>query len=461
MMQRLRLVHSRYVAIIVFASVIGMGHAEDLIHKGRPPVLMISVDGMRPDYVTQADIHKLKIPVLRGFMQGGTYADGVIGVVPTLTFPSHATLVTGVWPREHGIYNNTRFDPFSKNKDEWYWFGADFKVPTLWQAAAGAGITTASVFWPTTVNTEGIDYLLPAYPAPTRDYSNLIEALSRPDGYLKTLEKQVGPFYIFDSGTAFDEQLTKISIALIRDKKPGFMTLHLVSLDHYEHLTGPFSPESDAAIEALDRMIGELVEAERSNDPQAIVVVVSDHGFAATHTRVNLLIPFVQAGLIQIDKTAPRVPTVIFWKATLWNADGSAYIVLRDPSDEKTLAQVEILLDALQRNPLYGISRVLTHDQIVSRGGDPEASFLVEWDIGFSCGEALEGDVVKSIPGTGTHGYLPDRPELQSSYFALGSGIASHCDIGTMDMRQIAPTVAGFLGVSLPDAKQPAIHCGP
>jgi predicted AlkP superfamily pyrophosphatase or phosphodiesterase len=428
--------------------------------KSKPPVLMVSIDGMRPDYVTQADAHKLKVPVLRRFMQEGTYAEGVMGVVPTLTFPGHATLVTGVWPREHGIYNNVRFDPFSKNKEEWYWFGSDFKVPTLWQAAAAAGVSTASVFWPTTVNAKGIDYLVPAYPARTRDDSHLLEAIARPDGYLETLEKQVGPFYIFDSGTPFDELLTKISIALIRDKKPGFMTVHLVSLDYYEHMTGPFSPESDAALEAIDQMVGKLVEAERANDPRAIVVVVSDHGFAATHARVNLLIPFVQAGLIHLKRTGPHdVPAVASWKGAMWNAGGSAYILLHDPNDQETLQKVKALLEGLQQNPLYGISRILMHDQIVERGGDPNAAFLVEWEPGFSGGEALEGDVVNAIPRTGTHGYLPDRPELQSSYFVLGAGIAAHCDAGTIDMRQIAPTVAGFLGATLPDAKQPAIHC--
>src|ERR1700734_3422863 len=86
----------------------------------KPAVLMISVDGMRPDYVTQADAHQLKLPTLRGFLHDGTYADGVVGILPTVTHPSHTTLITGVWPAEHGIYNNVRFDPFLKNKDEWY-----------------------------------------------------------------------------------------------------------------------------------------------------------------------------------------------------------------------------------------------------------------------------------------------------------------------------------------------------
>ena len=443
----------------VLAIIVVFRSAPAQTQKTRQPVLMISVDGMRPDYVTKADIYKLNLPVLRSFMQKGMYADGVVGVVPTVTFPSHATLITGVWPQAHGIYNNVRFDPSSHNNDNWFWYASDIKAPTLWHAAAQAGIVTASVFWPSTTNDDDIDYLLPAYPVRTSDDANLIEALSRPVGYLKKIEQQTGPFYIYDSVLAFDELLTKTSVSMIRDAKPGFMTIHLVALDHFEHATGPFSPESDNAMEKTDQMIGRLVEAERANDPNAIIAVVSDHGFAATHTSVNLLIPFVEAGLIQIKKSPPNnQPSIASWKATMWNADGSAYILLHDPNDAQTRGDVKALLERLQKNPLYGIARILTHEEIVARGGDPDAAFLVEWNPGFSGGGRLEGDIVRSIPGTGTHGYLPDRPELQSSFFAIGPGI-DRCDVGTIDMRQIAPTLAGWMGIAMPGVTQPPITC--
>jgi predicted AlkP superfamily pyrophosphatase or phosphodiesterase len=447
----------RYLLILTVFLVFPSAPAQT--RRMRPPVLMISVDGMRPDYVTSAHTYKLDLPVLRGFMDNGMYADGVVGVTPTVTFPSHATLITGVWPQAHGIYNNVRFDPFSRSNDNWYWYASDIKVPTLWHAASQAGIVTASVFWPSTTNADDIDYLLPAYPARTPDDANLIEALSRPVGYLKKIEKQTGPFYIYDSVLAFDDLLTKTSVSIIRDAKPGFMTIHLVSLDHFEHSTGPFSAETDNAMERIDQMIGKLLQAERANDPNAIVAVVSDHGFAATHTSVNLLIPFVEAGFVQIKRSPPyNQPSIASWKATMWNADGSAYILLHDPGDGQTLSGVRALLQRLQQNPLYGIARILTHEEIVARGGDPRAALMVEWNPGFSGGGRLEGDIVRSIPGTGTHGYLPDRPQLQSSFFVIGSGI-HHCDVGTIDMRQIAPTVAGWMGISLLEATQPPVRC--
>lgn len=430
---------------------------------GASPVLVISVDGMRPEYVTQADAHNLKIPVLRSFLREGTYADGVIGVVPTVTFPSHTTLMTGVWPAEHGIYNNLTFDPLGKNLSGWYWYAPDIKVPTLWQAASKAGIVTASMYWPVTVNARGIDYVVPEYyRARTSDDRKLMEALSRPDGYLSKLEEQVGPFNIGNAETSFDELLTKTSIALIKDKKPGFMTIHLISLDHTEHATGPFSAESNAALEAIDGMIGRLVEVERASHPNATIFVVSDHGFARTDYRVNLLIPFAKAGLIELKQAGTNAePEVASWKATVWNSSGTAAIVLHDPNDAKTLHEVEALLTRLKDDPQYGIARVLTHDEVVVRGGYPNASFLIEWKLGYCGGDALRGEVVDSIPATGTHGYLPDQPELHASFLVIGPEVARHCDAGIIDMRQVAPTVASYLGVSLPTAKQPPVVCKP
>jgi len=70
-------------------------------------VLMVSVDGMRPDYVLEADAHGLRIPFLRKLAAEGAYARGVEGVWPTNTYPSHTTLLTGVLPAEHGITRPT------------------------------------------------------------------------------------------------------------------------------------------------------------------------------------------------------------------------------------------------------------------------------------------------------------------------------------------------------------------
>src|SRR5712691_4013495 len=113
-----------------------------------PLLLMISIDGLRPDYVTAADSHGVKIPNLRRFLTEGAFAEGVQGVIPTVTYPSHTTLITGVWPAKHGILGNITFDPLRKNSGGWYWYTEDIRVPTLWDVAARAGLVTTSIQWP-------------------------------------------------------------------------------------------------------------------------------------------------------------------------------------------------------------------------------------------------------------------------------------------------------------------------
>src|ERR1700722_12052619 len=127
------------------------------------PVLMISIDGLKPEYITQADAHGMKIPYLRTLIANGTYAEGVVGIWPTITYPSHTTLLTGVWPAEHGILNNQEFDPLQKFGGAWNWYATGIRVPTLWQAAHKAGLRTASVGWPVSVGATDVDVLIPEY----------------------------------------------------------------------------------------------------------------------------------------------------------------------------------------------------------------------------------------------------------------------------------------------------------
>ncbi len=126
-------------------------------------VLMISIDGMKPEYVLQADAHGLKIPFLRSMLRDGVHAAGVTGVWPTVTYPSHTTLLTGVSPSLHGILDNVQFDPRRTFDGAWYWYADEIKARTLWQAAHEAGLSTASVGWPVSVAAKGVDTLIPEY----------------------------------------------------------------------------------------------------------------------------------------------------------------------------------------------------------------------------------------------------------------------------------------------------------
>jgi predicted AlkP superfamily pyrophosphatase or phosphodiesterase len=419
------------------------------------PLLMISIDGLHPDYVTQADRHGLAIPHLRSFVVEGAYATGVVGVLPTVTFPSHTTLVTGVSPAEHGIASNTPFDPLNGNRDGWYWYAEDVRVPTLWTRAKERGLRTASVNWSVTVGDRAIDYLIPeVWRAVNEEDVKLIRALARPEGLVERLETKLGAFVNgYEDSVEADRVRTDFALAILREQRPDLMAVHLIALDGFEHRDGPYVPSVFATLEALDGMIGELAAAALSNDPEGIVAVVSDHGFIATHTAVNLRVPFVAAGLISLagPLTAGAAPTIAAWDAQLWPAAASAAVVLRDRADAKLRGRVAALLAALAEKSELGIARVLGRDEIVRDGGFPEADFVVEFAPGFYFGTAVHGELLAPASAKGTHGYLPERPEMHAALFVKGRGIARQ-ELGVIDMRQIAPTVAALLGVGAPNA---------
>ena len=431
------------------------------------PVLMISIDGLKPEYVTHAADHDLHIPTLRRFLEEGTYADGVIPVLPTVTYPDHTTLITGVWPAEHGILNNALFDPERKFGGAWYWYAGDIHVATLWDVAHHAGIGTASVSWPVSVNADSVDTLIPEYWRGTNAAGGsnpqdreLMAAISRPVGLLAQMEQRLGPYMMGNDTTVDGDQIrTRFSLDILERQKPGFMTIHLSSLDESEHLFGPFSQEADQTLEAVDEMVGKLIAAARKNDPRTVIVIVSDHGFVRVDHAFNLAIPFVQSGLLQTSRDASGATTVTAWKAEPWSASGLAAIVLHDPSDSATREKVRALLANLASDPANGIAKILEPAEIQQMGGFPDAAFVVAMTQGYTIGSATSGALVSDQPPVkGTHGYLPSFPEMHSSFFAMGEGIARGRDLGIIDMRQIAPTVAWILRVNLPDAKQAKLN---
>jgi len=414
-------------------------------------LVMISVDGMRPDYITAADAHGVKVPNLRRFMREGAFADGVEGVVPTVTYPSHTTLVTGVWPAKHGIYANSVFDPLQKNADGWYWYNEDLRAETLWDAAKKAGRKTASVQWPVTVGAKSVDWLIPEiWRAGTPEDAKLLRALCTP-GLLAEISPKLGDYRGgFDSTPEADALRGKYAEWILENKHPAILTLHLLGLDHEEHESGPFSPESIAVLERLDAVIGSLREtAERVSRGHAYVAVVSDHGFAKVENQLNLFAAFLEAKLLTLNDKGK----IADWKALPWETGGSAAIVLKDPNDQATFIAVRDLLNKLAADSTNGIDRVLTAEELHERGGYPNASFFVGLQPGWKTVSSLSGPLVSKTAHTmGTHGELPDVPDLRSSFFLVGPGIPANKHLGLIDMRSIAPTVAHAVGLSLPDA---------
>ena len=421
------------------------------------PVLLISIDGLRPGDVLEADKRGLSIPNLRRFVKEGAHATGVTGVLPTLTYPSHTTLMTGVSPAKHGIVANNSFDPMGMNQGGWYWYAQDVKTPMLWEAATKAGLSTGNVHWPVSVAARGVMWNLPQiWRTGHQDDARLLDALATP-GLKAQLEARVGEPYAMgiDESLAADQNRTQFARALIDAHKPDFLTVYFAALDHEEHVSAPGSPAAKAVLEKIDALVGDLVAAERQAHPDAVIALVSDHGFEATHSALNLYRPFIDAGLITLGSDGK----VASWLAMPWIAGGSAAIMLARPDDAGLKARVKTLLDRLAANPANGIDQIVDHDRLVSMGGNPQASFAVNLKPGFVTDifRGAAAPVTGPSPVKGMHGYFPSPAALDATLLLLGEGIPAGKDLGRIDMRAIAPTLATIMGADLPTAQVEAL----
>lgn len=421
------------------------------------PVLLISIDGMRPGDVLEADKRGLKIPTLRRFVREGAWASGVRGVLPSLTYPSHTTLITGVSPARHGIVANQTFDPLQINAAGWYWYARDIKVPTLWEAAKGAGLSVGNVHWPVSVGALGIDWNLPQYWRTGHDDDvKLLTLLSTP-GLLAEMEQSRGEAYtqgIIEDITG-DENRARFAVSLIAAHAPQFLTVYYTAYDHQQHQDGPDTASARAVLERIDAAVAKVIAAEMEVHPDAVIALVSDHGFAPVSHETNLFHAFIDNGLITLGPDGK----VQSWKAMPWPGGGSAAIILARPDDAMTKASVAALLAALQCDPQSGIAEIVDADAIKAMGGNPAASFYVNFKIGTSAGKfSDQGKGLFGVPESkGTHGWFPAAPEMRASFMIMGPGVPKGRALGEVDQRAIAPTLAGIMGAKLTDAEVPGL----
>jgi len=419
-----------------------------------PGLLIVSVDGMRGEYYSNPEKYGLKLPVLRSLMARGSHAVGVLGVFPTVTYPSHTTLITGCPVGRHGILANGVFDPPSEpSTGRWYWDYSSIQVPTILDAAKQAVWTTAAVGWPVTVGAPA-DYLFPEVWVPEKFDDRLIamSAASKPRDLLAAVLTQ------FDLGPSVDSDqiVTRVARYIVETYKPRLMLLHLVDVDHEQHGHGPGSPECNAAMEKVDRCIGELLESYRKAGmlDRTLVAIVSDHGFLAINKQFNVNVVLRKAGLIRFaseqDKRANE------WDAAGWTSGGSCAIVLRNPDDKSIQEKVRAALAPYSSGAEAPIRRILERDEIEKLGSNLNAFIMLDPADGFTFGSRLAGEPIadfgKAGSSYGMHGQLPDRPGLEAALIVAGPGIKPGITLHQARMIDIAPTLAAAMGLSMPQA---------
>ena len=409
-------------------------------------VLIVTVDGMKPETYTEPDAHGLKVPTLREMVRNGASSQGVQSVMPTITYPSHTAMVTGANPGTTGIYTNIAWDPLGQNSGGWRWYTEDIRVPTLWQVARQEGLKTALIHWPVTAGAQA-DINIPEYwRASIPEDMKLVRALSTGGIF----EKIAAEFPSFKTDVPpldlTDPVWTDAACYAIENLKPNLLLLHLAMVDHWEHEKGPFSPEANAATETADAQIARLISSAKKTGTwqTTVLVILSDHGFAPISQEMRPGVLLKQKDLITLD-TKGRITD---WKAAEITDGGSAYIYVKDPSDDATRAALHSIFDPLVGAEGSGIRRIASHDQIVAMGGDPNAFLALEASDGTSFAFGYTGDLQGKSRGGGTHGYFPDRKEMRASMIIYGPAIGP----GKIDhgrLIDVAPTVAEWLGLKL------------
>ena len=409
-------------------------------------VVLVSIDGMAASYLARADELGLAIPNIRRLEREGTTAEAATSVLPSVTYPAHTTMISGVSPRRHGITANNFLDPLDPGQmrgEGAFVFYEDIKAPTLFDAVRAKGGTSGAVWWPVSAGGP-MDWNFPDLNAETIYEARLLLQFSSPE--VRTLAGSPEALIGAGEDTRLDELRTRIGVAFLRHR-PRLLAVHLIALDTTSHVHGPYTPQALAALEMDDRLLGNLLAAiqDAGLAGDTVVALTSDHGFLPCDRQVSLGVLFAACGLL----TADGQGKLASWAAYPWTDGGEAAIYLNPAAPAGTAARVDRVLELLRALPDYGVHRIYRGAEMERFGGHPGAYAVLDAEPGFVFASKVAGPVVSPSALLGTHGHAPDRPELLASLVLRGPGIRAGARIPRVRLLDVAPTLARILDVDL------------
>lgn len=416
-------------------------------------VVVISSDAMVGE-----DLEYYKtLPSWKKYFRGGAEITDVSSIYPTVTFPAHATMMTGMYPDRHGIFSNMQLIP-QADPTPWQWDSSFLTCTDIFHAAKAAGKTTAAVFWPVTAGNPAIDYHIADYWAQGGD-DTTEKAFARAGASPEVLEIAAKHRSLFEGCEREHPQRDAFGMAcaadIIRRFQPDLLLVHPANLDAARHASGVFGPHIDRALEELDRWIAAVGNAleEAGILEDTNLFLVSDHGQQNVCRNIGLNVLFAENGLIRLDESG----TVKDWDAWCLSNGMSALVFLKDPSDHALYSRVYSLLNDLLREGVYGFSRIYTEEEsrTEERFGGP-FSFVLETDGYTAFGDFVTRPLVRRLTnsdyrfGQATHGYLP-RFGPQPILLAKGPSIKENVVLRGNHIVNEAPTYAKILGADLGD----------
>jgi len=416
-------------------------------------VVLVSVDGFRPDFYLPGS--SWPAPNIQQMARDGAHAEGVRGVFPTVTYPSHTTIVTGALPARHGIYYNRPFEPEGQT-GEWYWFESSIQVDTLWDAVRAADKQTAAISWPVTVGAP-IDRFVPETYSldPNSDrLAPMREGTTA--GLWQELEREAtGRLNLRNYGAAYitrDDTTGAMAAYVLETHRPALLALHLITTDSAQHAHGRESDRARRAVGAADRAIGAVRDAAARAGilDRTAFVITGDHGFVDLHTQIMPNVWLAEAGLHGTEPDRGE------WRATFHPSGGATFLHLRDAADEEALKAVRAILADLPQ-PTGRLFRIVERDELDEIGASPGVPFALTGALGVSFGSDATGDAIRPTDG-GAHGFFPtDFPEILTGFVGWGAGFEAGRTVHRMGLTDIADLIAMLLDVDFesPDGAPP------
>jgi predicted AlkP superfamily pyrophosphatase or phosphodiesterase len=395
---------------------LGLGFAA----AAAPPakkLLVVSVDGLDERYLRDRDQLGLHIPSIRRLLKHGRKAQGVVGVYPTVTWPSHTSLITGVRPDQHGILGNRRD---RSEGGDYYWTADLLKAPTLLQAAHDRGWTTAAVTWPVTVGAP-ITFNLPEYFQRRNGGAMDLESITAKA--TPGLAEDIAATYPSFAQQWMDDRTRTLAVLyLLRRKQPDLIFVHLVDLDSEEHDQGPFGRNANAILELTDELIGQMLAAL---PPDYNFALISDHGFERVDKIANLPVLLAENGIAGQMRSMGGIA-----------ATG-------DP-------KIAAFLRESARKQETGIGREIPHEELVQYA--PQLSGMIaafEPVEHVMFGAAAKGPFFSPPAEKGNHGFWPLRRDYRSVFVIFGPGVKPGVE-PEIQMISIAGRLAALMGLQFP-----------
>lgn len=404
-------------------------------------VIVISLDGF-PGFALEDPTQP--VPTLRRLMREGTWAR-MHTINPTITWPNHTTLVTGVPADEHGVLVNGTI----LRTEGWPPVSVDPKIdkvkmvhaPTVYDAAHEAGLTTAQVDWVAINNAPTITWAFNEWATPDGPVER--EMIQR--GILTPNEVQ--DFTKFNIVWR-DQVWTKAAAYLIKEHRPNLMLFHLLTLDTTHHRYGPKTLAGSTAMAFLDSCVAQVVEAvhQAGMANRTTFLVVSDHGFKGYTNQIRTTVALEAAGLAKAAYVLPE--------------GGTGFLYFNATNSPATSRKVAELIKSVE-----GIAGVILPERFRALGlplpqQDPQMfDLLLTAKPGYSFSGATGGAVTAAVPQqAGSHGYLASDPELDAIFIASGYGVKAGAKLDEVRSLDVAPTIAKLLGLPFPTAKGKALN---